>query len=180
MYKIEAVIKGIEPGLLMHKFADSTQVELQSNTKKAGRSVPTAQDEAEEGAYRLDNGELYQPAEHVYQALVKAAGQFNVKGRGKATYRDVVKGLVTISPECIPHGQKKYDIDARPVRIQKARVMRRRPLLRSWKLSFTMEVLDGDLLPRETLNAILVKAGETIGIGDYRPRFGRFIVEMFK
>jgi hypothetical protein len=30
------------------------------------------------------------------------------------------------------------------------------------------------------LNSILVKAGESVGIGDYRPRFGRFIVTRFE
>jgi hypothetical protein len=179
MYIVKAKIKGVEPGLLMHKFPLETEAELQTNTKKVGKHNLSAEEEAERAAYRLETGELYQPAEHIFQAMVKAAGQFQIRGRGKSTYRDVVKGHVVISPECILHGQKVYAIDARPVRIQKARVMRRRPLLAQWELVFGIQVLDDDILPRDVLKAILVKAGEAVGIGDYRPRYGRFIVLSF-
>jgi len=163
----------------MHKFGASSIMQAENNIKKSGRSIPSAEEEAEEGAYRLESGELCQPAEHIYQAMCKAAGDFLIKGKNKKTYRGVVAGNVVISPEFIGHGTDKYGIDARPVGIQKSRILRRRPWLKSWLLEFEISVLDEELLPREVLNSILVTAGQTIGIGDYRPRFGRFIVEEF-
>lgn len=180
MYTVKAIIEGVEPGLLMHKFSAISAAEAELTVKKSGKHIPTAANEAEEGAYRLENGELYQPAEHIYQSMCRAASDFQVKGKGKKTYKGVVTGNVVVSPEFIPHGRKEYDIDTRPARIQRARIMRRRPWLKTWKLEFTIQVIDDDLLPKEVLNAVLVKAGESCGIGDYRPRFGRFIVTYFK
>jgi hypothetical protein len=180
MYSVNAEIEGVEPGLLMHKFGDAAQADSEKLTKKSGGHAPSAKDEAEAGAYRLENGELCQPAEHIYQAMCKAASDFQVKGKGKKTYKGVVTGNVVIAPEFISHGRKDYEIDSRPVRIQRARIIRRRPFLQKWSLSFEIKVLDEDLLPKEVLNAVLVKAGESVGIGDYRPRFGRFIVTKFE
>lgn len=180
MYTVKARIEGVEPGLLMHKFGTQAEADAVSNTKKSGKHIPTAEDEAEAGAYRMESGELYQPAEHIYQAMCRAASDFQVKGKGKKTYKGVVTGNVVVTPECIPHGIKTYDIDARPARIQRARIMRRRPLLKKWALNFGIQVIDEDLLPKEVLSAVLTKAGVSVGIGDYRPRFGRFIVTQFE
>jgi len=179
MYQIDVTIEGVPPGLLMHRFPEVTMAGLVNPVKPSGKVKQTAEDEAEFAAYRLENGDLCQPAEHIYTALTKASGDFQVQGRGKKTYRDVVKGLVVIEPELISHKQTAYRIDARPARIQRARIMRHRPHLATWQLAFKMTVLDSDLMPLEVLNAILVKAGQAVGIGDYRPRFGRFVVTRF-
>lgn len=173
-------IQGLPPGLLMHRFSVGAQAGLASDTNPTASPSDTPEVQAEAAAYRLESGELYQPAEHIYQALVKAATHFRVRGRGKKTYKDAIKGNVLVEPEAIPHGQTDYAIDARPVRIQRARIMRYRPLLTTWGLSFTLQVIDEKDVPDETLNACLVKAGQAIGIGDYRPRFGRFTVTSFR
>lgn len=182
MYTVDTRIEGIAPGLLMHKFSDAAQVDMQKAVKKSGKQAPNAKDEAEAGAYRLDGpgGELCQPGEHIYQTLCRAASDFAVKGKRGKTYKAAVKGNVVVEPEFIGHGVKDYEIDARPVRIQSSRVMRRRPYLRTWALAFQIRVLDEDALPLEVLQSILVKSGEAVGIGDYRPRFGRFIVTRFE
>ena len=173
-------IEGRPPGLLMHKFSAATEAQLVDNVKKASKARLTPEEEAEAAAYRTEDGVLYQPAEHIYQALCKAAAQFRVKGQGKKTYKDAVKGNLLIDPAYIPHGTNDYGIDARPVRIQRSRIMRHRPHLARWNLAFTMQLIDAEAVPAEVLNSILVLAGEAIGIGDYRPRYGRFTVTSFK
>ena len=179
MRRFEVEIEGVPPGLLMHKFAIAEDPKTQ-DLKTTTKAIPKPEIEAEEGAYRLETGELYQPAEHIYQAMCKAAGEFQIKGRGKKTYRDSIRGNLLVEPECILHGQKHYSIDARPARIQRARIMRHRPLLPQWKLTFELTLLDESAIPVQVLNAVIVKAGQSIGIGDYRPRFGRFIVTKFE
>jgi len=184
MKTFNAVIKGIVPGLLMHRFSDGS---LEPNPQAHIVDRGTKEQQAASVAYLLDDGSLYQPAEHILQCLVKAGSNFQIKGKGKKTYKDAIKGSITIEPECIQHFEddgvtprKDYKIDSRPVRIKGARIMRHRPWLPEWKLEFTILVLEVKLIPGEVLNAVLVSAGQTIGIGDYRPRFGRFIVESFK
>lgn len=185
MYHIDVTIEGVPPGLLMHRFPEVTQAGLVNPVKLSGKKKETPEDEAEYAAYRLESndgeiGGLCQPAEHIYAGLVKASSDFQIQGKGKKTYRDIIKGLILIDPELIPHNQTEYRIDARPARIQRARIIRHRPHLPEWALSFRMTCLESDLLPVEVLNAILVKVGQAVGIGDYRPRFGRFVVTKFE
>ncbi|HEX2578660.1 MAG TPA: hypothetical protein VHK88_20115 [Aquihabitans sp.] len=63
------------------------------------------------------------------------------------------------------------------VKVGQARVMRTRPIFRSWALDVDAEV-DPALLDMANLSAICEDAGRMVGIGDYRPRFGRFDVEV--
>jgi len=180
MYSVRCRIEGVAPGLLMHKFSTGAQAETEAEVKKAKRDFGTPKAQAQEVAYYNEDGKLVQPAEHIYQSLVKAAGDFQVKGKGKKSYRDAVRGLVLVAPEYIGHDTQDWTVDSRPVRVQKARVVRHRPFLAKWSLNFELKCLDGEALPAEVMNAILVRAGESVGIGDYRPRFGRFLVTEFK
>ena len=67
-------------------------------------------------------------------------------------------------------------LDVRPVIVQRARVVRMRPTFKTgWELSFEIQVNDDEIQP-ELLQDILTLAGRTVGIGDYRPKFGRFAV----
>jgi len=54
-----------------------------------------------------------------------------------------------------------------------------RPLFKEWVANFKLMVLD-DTLPLEMLREILERAGTTIGIGDYRPKYGLFEVMKFE
>lgn len=170
-------------GMLMHKFSARAEADAVATVKKKKQHVDNRKDEAEEGALRLDDGRLMIPGEYIYQAMVGASGGFQVKGQGKKTYRDAVKGGVLITPEYIPFtdDRKEYDIFSVPVRIQKSRIMRHRPLIPTgWKLRFGLQMLDDSAIPDDVLNAIIASAGQTKALGDYRPRFGRFMVNEFK
>jgi hypothetical protein len=59
------------------------------------------------------------------------------------------------------------------VKVGTSRVMRCRPLFRGWTLDVHGE-MDPGLLNLDTLEAIVTDAGGMVGLGDYRPRYGRF------
>ncbi|HEY1127431.1 MAG TPA: hypothetical protein VGF83_06695, partial [Actinomycetota bacterium] len=59
------------------------------------------------------------------------------------------------------------------------RVMRCRPVFRQWR-SAAEGTLDTAVLSLEDLRTIADTAGAMIGIGDYRPRYGRFTAEVTK
>jgi hypothetical protein len=63
--------------------------------------------------------------------------------------------------------------DVAAVKVGQARVMRTRPMFRDWSVEVDCEV-DGGLLNVETLQSIATDAGNMVGIGDHRPRYGRF------
>lgn len=180
MKTVNVKIKGVEPGLLMHRFAEEGDA-LPGASKERHRVTPTPEEEAEKAAYRdPETKELYVPGECVFQALVRAASRFQIKGGGKLTYKDLVKGGTLVQPDFILLGITDYEIDRRPVRIQRARVMRSRPYIRNWSLTFDLSILDDDAIPLEVMHDILEKAGAAVGILDYRPRYGRFILTRFE
>ena len=96
-----------------------------------------------------------------------------------------------VSPDAISHNilapdeldtdaDKPLYLDVRPVVVQRARVVRIRPCFGpGWKLDFEITVLD-DQVPHNVVNEVLSLAGRTVGIGDFRPRFGRFMVTKFE
>lgn len=61
------------------------------------------------------------------------------------------------------------------VKVGQAKVMRTRPRFDGWAASIQVKFLPTLLNARE-VRSFLVAAGEQIGIGDWRPRFGRFSV----
>jgi hypothetical protein len=65
------------------------------------------------------------------------------------------------------------------VRVQQARIMRTRPLFRNWSASFQVSVLD-ELVDARSLRTWLEDGGRVVGIGDYRPRYGRYDVLAFE
>lgn len=62
-----------------------------------------------------------------------------------------------------------------PVRVQSHRVMRTRPMFSGWSATVELHYLPSLLNRREVIE-IMRLAGEQIGLGGWRPRFGRFTV----
>ncbi|HEY8837582.1 MAG TPA: hypothetical protein VIO16_07880, partial [Dehalococcoidia bacterium] len=59
------------------------------------------------------------------------------------------------------------------VRVGQARVMRTRPIFRRWSAMVTFEYLDDQLDGSDVIDILRV-AGRIVGLGDWRPRYGRF------
>jgi len=57
--------------------------------------------------------------------------------------------------------------------------MRARPRFNKWALDFSI-IVTHDALPKAVLKELLDHAGRYMGIGDYRPKFGTFIVTKFE
>jgi hypothetical protein len=69
----------------------------------------------------------------------------------------------------------KNFIDRRGVVVQRARVMRTHPIFKDWGLEFDL-TFDDELLDEADVDAIIDISGRLIGLCDYRPKFGRFVV----
>ena len=67
--------------------------------------------------------------------------------------------------------------DVRGVKVGTSRIMRTRPIFRSWRLEFEVSY-NPDLVNPEQIQLAVADAGTQVGLCDYRPKFGRFqIVE---
>jgi hypothetical protein len=177
MKTIEIEITGIAP-LLHNRFPTE---EHGQNTSKAKKKVYVPKEEAEKKLYKDSEGKIVHPAEHMFQSIRRAASDF--KFSGKKTFKDVIISGIVVLPDMIPLiTDKPYDIDTRPVVVpgQRSRVLCWRPRFNNWKLKFIIHILDDENISISNLKEILEKAGATKGIGDYRPRFGRFMVTSFQ
>jgi len=64
--------------------------------------------------------------------------------------------------------------------VNNGRVMRIRPMIPTgWSLTFTVEY-DASVVDAEQIITAAKEAGALVGIGDWRPKFGRFTVEEVK
>lgn len=66
----------------------------------------------------------------------------------------------------------------RGVRVQKSRIIRVRPMIPTgWSITFTIEY-DETVINEKNIIKAMIDAGALIGLGDWRPKFGRFTVEI--
>lgn len=70
-------------------------------------------------------------------------------------------------------------VDYRAVVVQRNRTMRARPRFDTWSLDVELIIDDSAINPKDVFTSFET-AGRLIGIGDFRPRFGRFICEKLK
>lgn len=177
MKKIQVEITGDTP-LLMN----SPKAMLEP--KEAVRKTTKVYDpdiEAEKVAYRTAKGELYVPNTAIKGTMINASAW---KKAGKNALRPILAAAIRIPESELLLGTKKYEIDLRTVVIQRARVVKARPVLKDWKLNFEI-LYNEQLLPNaDIIKEVLVDAGERVGILDFRPQklgeFGTFSVTKFK
>ena len=64
------------------------------------------------------------------------------------------------------------------VKVQQSRIIRIRPMIPTgWKLTFGLE-FDESIVNSRALEKAMNDAGALVGLGDWRPKFGRFLVEV--
>ena len=107
-----------------------------------------------------------------------------VRGQKKATYSKIVGSVVEINPDAIEIKGKWDEYRTSAVNpMTKGRMMVNRPRFDKWSLTFEI-IVNGDDISKETINDLLVDAGQKTGIGDWRPekkgKYGKFIVTKFQ
>lgn len=144
----------------------------------------TKEEQAEIAAYRdEETGDLYIPGVAIQRCLIAAAAYS--KGKGRASLQKPVAACVFVSPDQCSLGTTTYKIDARPVVIAatKGRIVRYRPRLDQWGVSFSLDY-DPDMLTETQLRTVVDDAGAKVGLLDFRPErkgpFGRFMVTAWK
>lgn len=63
------------------------------------------------------------------------------------------------------------------VKVGMAKVMRTRPMFRNWSLTATCQY-DPDVLNQRDIEELACDAGKLVGLGDWRPKHGRFDAEV--
>ena len=171
---VKVTIKGQTP-LLMHAFPMEPIEAMEKKTKE---------EQAELAAYRdPDTKGLYVPGVAIQRGLIGAATYS--KGKGRGSLQKAAAACLMVSPERIPLGVDTYKIDSRPVVVPATggRIMRHRPRLDDWKITFILEY-DDTLLTEQQVRRIVDDMGQRVGLLDFRPEkkgpFGRFVVTLWK
>ena len=124
----------------------------------------------------------YIPSDNLWRSLYDAAKKHKKGPR--------VKEGVFISTNVNPLGYKgKRDLDGlwadenfryfASAKVGMQRVTRCRPMFRKWRVEAD-GVLDTNVMDLAELQQIAETAGQMVGLGDWRPKFGRFTAEVTK
>lgn len=187
MQTLKLKLTGTRP-LLMHKdtFADplnpltKAHKELTSNRKKTDDvHEAIAQSEWRGGLYHDKEMGPYLPSEMI-EAVIKAGAKLAKLGTTVERAVEVMETrcpLAYTGPRDVEGLWASGFYDARSVVIQRARLTRYRPLFRDWSASCTI-FFDETVINREAVLKSASDGGQLVGIGDYRPKFGRFSVEV--
>ena len=140
--KVEVEIEGTSP-LLMHSAEGMTGNPVKKNPAQQYNAV----EDAEKVAYRNKSGELFIPARCIKACIVNGSSWYKI---GKKSAKPIIAGCTRIEPYDVGLGTKKYEVDLRPVVIQKSRIMRARPRLDSWKVKFDI-VYNSNIIPEQSL-----------------------------
>lgn len=167
-------IKGTRP-LLMH-----APVGLGDNPSlRRGEHLPPEK-EAEMYLYKDSQGNIVVPAINIKACLRDAGRNYKISGR-KTTYGAAIKAGIDIEPApYVPLKHNGWEVDIRPVVVQRNRILRARPRFDEWELEFTIVNKDPQVLLKDTMKKVVEDAGRWIGLGDFRPEFGLFEVVEFK
>ena len=180
VYKVK--VEGIAP-LLIHKMTTEETAKIEGTSKKiSGKKAEDPKQVAESYLYLTNDGKPYVPSEYFYGAMVKVASNFRIPGKGKKTYKGLIKSAIDIVPDVILIKGGDWVVDTRTVvnpNTRGNRMIRHRPKFVNWYCEFEIVILDEQLSP-DVVKEILEYAGRYNGIGDYRPRFGRFTVTEFQ
>ena len=135
MKEIKVVLKGNGQGLLMH--SAQGMVDIPQGTKK--KAVYNHKDEAEKVAYRDEKGKLCIPSRCIKASILNASSWYKF---GKKSAKQLIAGNTRIEPsnpvlrDSKGKVLKDYDVDLRPVVVQRARIIRARPLIENWNATF--------------------------------------------
>lgn len=177
-YTVRVTIEGVAD-LLFHRW-NCEAVEEKSKAAKGSKAKKT--DDLESYVYRADNGELAIPGEYLRQAIIHAA-KFRQDPRSpRKSGMDLFKAGVLSLTDLAPTGKKVWDFeDRRRVVIQRSAVTRTRPALKKgWKMTCELMVTLPEYIPQSVLNEVIAAAGRLVGVGDFRPTYGRFNIIQFK
>jgi len=175
-------IEGVGDGILFNNPAGMQTVD----SNPIGPKVYDKEKEADAKCYwdSPKKKELVCPSWNVRCSLVKAAGG-GLKSpiSKKVKLKPIVSGDMHLYPTMIGMGTKNYDIDSRRVNIQGQGVIRHRPWLKNWQMTFDVEWEKSSLgvdFDKNALPELLKISGERIGLCDFRPEkngpFGKYRV----
>lgn len=177
-YRASVTITG-HSDILFHRWNNEAVAEKAAAAKG---SAAKKTDNVESFVWRDDEGNLCLPGEYLRGSIVWAAKFHQDPRSPRKSAMDLFKaGIVTLT-DLASLGIKHWDYeDRRRVVVQRNAVTRTRPALRKgWKATIDLMVTTPEYISPEFLQQVITKAGLLVGVGDFRPTYGRFGITNFE
>ena len=180
------------PGLLMNnaRKADPTDEFTQriaaltgQRKKEIGDHEEIARLEWEAGLYWDEDIGPYIPCRNVLNAILESAAKFKLKKTLRTAMVESSDGdyrlpLLYDGPRDIEGMWEAKYYNKQSLKQNQSRVMRTRPCFHDWELpEFTLTV-DAQECTRKKLEPVLARLHRVGALGDFRPQFGRFDMEV--
>lgn len=186
---LKFAITGTAP-LLLHngQTADPLNEWSKKLKKVTSKRNKTDDDHAEIGRIEFfaglytESGRIILPADSIDACLLAGAKRNKLGRQYQSGCYVKTNGILkfdgdTLTPEKLyERGQNALRV---AVRVSAAKTMRTRPMFPNWSTSFEVEFFE-DSLDGDQIEMIVKTAGDQIGVGDWRPRYGRFTSELVK
>jgi hypothetical protein len=171
--------------LLLHAW-NVESIDAKSKAKKGSEAKKT--DDIESYVRRNDDGLICLPSEYLRMAVVNAAKYRQDPRSPRKSAMDLYKAaIIGLEPLCVLRNAAgkttdEWDYEHRcRVQVQRAGITRCRPAFKSgWTVQVPLLVNLPEYVGKQDLNEVIGAAGRLIGVGDFRPTYGRFIVTDYK
>jgi hypothetical protein len=176
-YAVQITIEGAAD-FLFHRW-NAEAVDEKAKAAKNSKAKKT--DDVESYVYRTQDGELAIPGEYLRGSVINAA-KFRQDPRSpRKSAMDLYKAGIVVTSQLATLGVKEWDyLDRRRVMVQRQGINRTRPAMRAgWKVKFDLLIVLPEYIDRNSLRETIESAGRLIGIGDFRPTYGRFGIVQF-
>lgn len=186
--KLKLKLKGLAP-LLLHNSrtsdpADYYAKEMKKISSKRNKTPADHEELAKleffAGLYTNEDKKVVIPTRVLYGVAINGAKKMKLGQVAKAGLfigKDAILEFQdkNTSVEEL-YNNKKY-VYKTPVVVQRNRIIRTRPIFNDWSIEIEVEYLP-DVISKDDVKEIFEKAGILVGIGDWRPQYGRFEVEV--
>lgn len=177
-YRASVTISG-HADILFHRWNNEAVAEKAAAVKgsKAKKS-----DNVESYVWRNEEGFLCLPGEYLRGSVVMAAKFHQDPRSPRKSAMDLFKAGVVSLTDLASLGTKDWDYeDSRRVVIQRSGITRVRPAMRKgWKATIELMITTPEYISPEFLQGVITKAGLLVGVGDFRPTYGRFGITNFE
>lgn len=170
--------------ILFHRWNNEV-VEAKAAAKKG--SIEKKTEDPEAYVYRDDDGYICIPGRYIIRSVVEAGRNFSDPRSARKMAKDLVQAAVIADEQLSPilvngNPMKTWEYDDRQrVTIMRSAITRTRPAFKKgWEVDFTLISLVPDLVTPDFLRKLVDHAGLLIGLGDFRPTYGRFRVNRWE
>lgn len=177
-YVVSVTLEGASD-LLFHRWNCES---VDAKAAAAKNSKAKKEDDIESYVWRNKNKELCIPGEYFRQSVIHAA-KFRQDPRSpRKSAMDLFKAGVVSLTDLASLGTTDWDkLDKRRVMVQRAGINRTRPSMNAgWTAEVQFQILTPEYIDSHLFQDVLNTAGRLVGVGDFRPTYGRFFITDYK